>query len=105
MSEPTPKLKRLTPQAIRDLTEAHQRLIALSSKAIVEKNDDKEVAGLANYIGNTMLEHAPEFIGAWQVAQGEYQPLVLAVGKLLMRASAVMAPPSPPPVEGKEVVS
>lgn len=101
MNKTSPNIKRLTPQVVRDLAEANERLAALISKKVVEKNDDKETAGLANYIGNTMLEHCREFLGSWQIAQQEYQPLILAVGKLLMRASAAVTPP--PPIETEEV--
>lgn len=101
MNETNTKPKRLTPQIIRNLAEAHARLVDLGSKKIVEKGDDKETAGLANFIGNTMLDYAPEFLGAWQLTHMEYQPLIIAVGKLLMRASAAVAPP--PTIEAEEV--
>jgi hypothetical protein len=87
-----PAIKRLNGAKVRSLAEARERLALLLSKAVVEKNDDKEIAGLTNYIGNTMLEHCGEFLGAWQLASTEYQPLVLAIGKLLSRASAAIAP-------------
>lgn len=101
MNETNSKPKRLTPQIIRNLAEARERLADLNSKKIVEKGADQEIAGLVNFIGNTMLDHASEFLGAWQLTHMEYQPLIIAVGKLLMRASAAVAPP--PVIEAEEV--
>lgn len=91
MSEPTKQPGGLTPQKIRNLIAAHQKLTSLLQQQVVTKGSDEEKSGLANFIGNTMLEHAPEFIGCWNVVQGEYNPLVKGIAALLARANMLLA--------------
>lgn len=78
--------KLITANDIAQLTSAVKRLNELMTSAIVQKETEAEKAGLAQMIGNFMLDHAYEFIGCWNIVNREYNPLVRGVAALLGRA-------------------
>lgn len=81
---------------IARLTVSTKRLSDLLQSNIVTKEGDSEKAALAQSIGNFMLDHAYEFIGAWNVLHFEYQPLIRGTAALNHRA-AMLTEPSPAP--------
>jgi hypothetical protein len=78
--------KLVTANDIANLTQAAKRLNDLMGSAIVQKESEAEKAGLAQMIGNFMLDHAFEFIGCWNIVNREYNPLVRGIAALLGRA-------------------
>jgi len=77
----------ITANDIANLTQAAKRLTDLLDSPILTKESDAEKAGLAQMIGNFMLDHAFEFIGAWNVLHFEYQPLIRGTAALFHRGA------------------
>jgi len=87
MSNKAKPVAPITVNDIANLTQAAKRLADLLNSAILTKESDAEKAGLAQMVGNFMLDHAFEFIGAWNVLHFEYQPLIRGTASLFHRGA------------------
>lgn len=80
--------KQLTEQVATEIGGALARVAELSGKSIVESTDAAERRGLEAFLQRTLVEHAPELVGAWFTVRHQYRPLVQGVTALLSNALA-----------------
>jgi hypothetical protein len=74
-----------------NLQAAYRQLGELLNQSVVTSNRDADVKGITEYLKNTFLAHADEFIGCWITLNREYQPLLMGVRGLLNRIADIDA--------------
>jgi hypothetical protein len=89
----TPEVRKpnLTFEQFQEIATAYGRLLDIKASVIKTPNHDAEAKGLVEFICNQMLEHAPEFLGAWVVLKNEYEPAVNALSLIFPRMHALHA--------------
>jgi len=85
------KLVQLSREEAIQLGGALQRLRQLSSLEVKTAAHEAEIRGTHEYLANTLLNHAEEFLGAWFTLRNEYQPLLSAIGTIGVRVSNIIA--------------
>lgn len=81
----------LTRQEVVQLGGALQRLEELASYEVKTAAHEAEIRGLHEYLANTFLNHAKEFLGAWFTLRNEYEPLLSVFGTVALRVSNIIA--------------
>lgn len=99
--QPTPEqFKPLDLQSFNAIAGAYARLQSLSDKQIVTGADDNTQAEreqLIAFLANEMMLHVSEFLGAWQICNAEYLPLLRTIRAVATRAGyGPQAPASQP---------
>lgn len=85
-----PTYKALTVRDIASLRAAYVKLAENLSSKLTTPTKDAEVKGLKEYIANTMLVHADEFLGAWITLNREYQPMLMGLSGLFARVQDII---------------
>lgn len=96
--QPTP----LNQESFNAIASAFSRLSFLSHKTIDAGPSDNTVAEkeqLIEFLATQFLQHAGEFIAAWQLCNTEYLPALSALRKIAIRAGLFSPPNATQPVE------
>lgn len=94
-TQPTP----LNQESFTAIAGAFSRLATLSDKRIDAGPNDNTTAEreqLIEFLATQFLQHAGEFIAAWQLCNAEYLPALSALRKVAMRAGFIQQPQQPP---------
>lgn len=102
---PTPNLhKPLNNATAGQLANAYARFVQLteelSSGILTPETDTKaaELEGLRKHLSISLLRHAGELLGAWNIVRSEYEPALRSVATIFGRIgllSPAEAPPQP----------
>lgn len=85
----------LTQESFTAIAGAFSRLAAISEKRIdvgPSDNTAAEKEQLIEFLATQFLQHAGEFIAAWQLCNTEYLPALSALRKIAMRAGFIQPP-------------
>lgn len=74
---------------VANMQAAYRQLDTLLNQAVVTPNRDADIKGITEYLKNTFLAHADEFIGCWVTLNREYQPLLMGIRGVLNRISEI----------------
>lgn len=88
-SDPTQKLSRITREVFDRMAHSYTRLQELNEMAIKTPNHEAEAKGIVEFLAETFLAHAPEFLGTWTVVRDEYEPLVIAISRSFDRVHGI----------------
>jgi hypothetical protein len=86
LSKPTP---RLTRQSFEQIAANYTRLIELRNATVHGVNREAEIRGLIQSLSEDFINHAPEFLGVWEVVRSEYEPLINNIVSVFRRVRAV----------------
>jgi len=81
----------LTSEEAMQLAQSYARFEYLRNATIKQPKDDAEIRGLTEYMANTFINHANEFIGCWFGVKNEYEPLLNIVAQAASRVSGILA--------------
>jgi hypothetical protein len=80
---------RLTRQAFEQIAANYTRLIELRNATVHGVNREAEIRGLIQSLSEDFINHAPEFLGVWEVVRSEYEPLINNIVSVFRRVRAV----------------
>lgn len=80
---------RLTHAEFEKMAHAYTRLQELNEMAIKTQAHESEAKGIVEYLAETFINYAPEFLGVWTVTRNEYEPLVNALSRTLERVDNI----------------
>lgn len=80
---------RLTHQQVEEIAQQYARFLDLKEQRIKTPTLEAELTGIMEYLANTFLNHAPEFIGCWNVVRTEYEPICVNLASLFSRVQAI----------------
>lgn len=83
--QPVPVRQNMTPQTANEIMGAIFRLGQLGENKIIDTATAAEKRGLHEVIVTRMSAHASELMGAWVAVKSEYEPLVIALAKFMVR--------------------
>jgi hypothetical protein len=84
--QPSP---RLTRQAFEQIAANYTRLIELRNATVHGVNREAEIRGLIQSLSEDFINHAPEFLGVWEVVRSEYEPFINNIVSVFRRVRAV----------------
>ena len=84
---------KLNEEIVTKMGGALDRLAVLGESKIFTTEQAAEKRGNEQFLQNTLLEHAPELLGAWITVRNQYVPLVRGFATLLMNANQLLQPP------------
>src|ERR1700741_1714538 len=85
------KTPRLSREEAIQLGGALQRLRQLSTLEVKTAAHEAEIRGTHEYLANTLLNHAEEFLGGCFRLRNEYEPLLNSIGTIGVRISNIIA--------------
>jgi hypothetical protein len=80
---------RLTRQSFEQIAANYTRLIELRNATVHGVNREAEIRGLIQSLSEDFINHAPEFLGVWEVVRSEYEPLINNIVSVFRRVRAV----------------
>jgi len=83
------KIEPLKKQEAHQLGEAVARWYQLRDQAIKTPTSDAEIKGLTEFIANTLMTHAHEFVGCWFTVRDEYEPAINLLARVGTRIDHV----------------
>ena len=83
------KIEPLKKQEAHQLGEAITRWYELRDQAIKTPTSDAEIKGLTEFIANTLMTHAHEFLGCWFTIRDEYEPAINFIARIGTRVEHV----------------
>ncbi len=71
------------------LGEVYARWVELRNQSIKTPTSAAEIKGCAEFLGNTLVAHASEFIGCWMAVRNEYEPMLGLLSRVSQRIAGI----------------
>lgn len=89
--EPLKQAAPLTPQQMTQISEAYTRFLELRQQTIVTPTTSAELKGLSEFLAQSLIDHAGEFIGCWFAIRNEYEPIIGLITRVSQRVIGLNA--------------